>query len=631
MQRVSWKDRLRYAFDNTFSRGPAALIAWLGLLSLGLIVVAASIVSLARLAPEGESGLAFHEAIWLSLMRTLDPGTMGGDTGWGFRLVMLGVTFGGIFVISTLIGVLTSGIEGRLEEMRKGRSNVIESGHTVILGWSEQIFTIASELVIANANQRRGCIAVLADRDKVEMEDALRERVGPTRRTRIVCRSGTPLDMADLDLVSVGTSRSIILLSTESEGSDADVIKAILAITNNPQRRPEPYHIVAEIRDPRNLEVARMVGRDEVELVLVGHLVSRMVAQTCRQSGLSVVYNELLDFGGDEIYFKEEPSLVGQTFGEALSAYETSTVIGLQPAGGPPALNPAMDTAVRTGDRLIVISQDDDTIQLSHRTDLPIDRSSMRRPKRASLKPESTLVLGWNWRGAAIVGELDHYVPRGSRVRVVSDRGDARSELDAPKLKMARQKVRVEVGDTTDRRVLDRLGVDAYDHVIVLAYDGLSAQEADARTLVTLLHLRDIADRKGVDLSIVSEMLDVRNRQLAEVTRADDFIVSDRIVSLMLAQISENKALNAVFADIFDPEGSEIYLKSAGDYVALDTPITFYSVLEAARRRGEVAIGYRRSETAGQADQAYGVRLNPVKSEVVRFSPRDRVIVLAEK
>ena len=631
MQRVSWKDRLRYAFDNTFSRGPAALIAWLGLLSLGLIVVAASVVSLARLAPEGESGLAFHEAIWMSLMRTLDPGTMGGDTGWGFRLVMLGVTFGGIFVISTLIGVLTSGIEGRLEEMRKGRSNVIERGHTVILGWSEQIFTIASELVIANANQRRGCIAVLADRDKVEMEDALRERVGPTGRTRIVCRSGTPLDMADLDLVSVGTSRSIILLSTESEGSDADVIKAILAITNNPQRRSEPYHIVAEIRDPRNLEVARMVGRDEVELVLVGHLVSRMVAQTCRQSGLSVIYNELLDFGGDEIYFKEEPSLVGQTFGQALFAYETSTVLGLQPAGGPPTLNPAMDTALMPGDRLIVISQDDDTIQLSHRTELPIDRSSLRGPKRATQKPESTLVLGWNWRGAAIVAELDHYVPRGSRVRVVSDRDDPRSELDAPKLRMARQKVRVEVGDTTDRRVLDRLGVEAYDHVIVLAYDGLSAHEADARTLVTLLHLRDIADRKGVDLSIVSEMLDVRNRQLAEVTRADDFIVSDRIVSLMLAQISENKALNAVFADIFDPEGSEIYLKSAGDYVALDTPITFYTVLEAARRRGEVAIGYRRSETAALADQAYGVRLNPVKSEVVRFSPRDRVIVLAEE
>ena len=62
-------------------------------------------------------------------------------------------------------------------------------------------------------------------------------------------------------------------------------------------------------------------------------------------------------------------------------------------------------------------------------------------------------------------------------------------------------------------------------------------------------------------------MLDVRNRELAEVTRADDFIVSDQLISLMLTQISENRELDAVFADLFDPDGSEIYLKPAGDYV----------------------------------------------------------------
>jgi hypothetical protein len=43
-----------------------------------------------------------------------------------------------------------------------------------------------------------------------------------------------------------------------------------------------------------------------------------------------------------------------------------------------------------------------------------------------------------------------------------------------------------------------------------------------------------------------------------------------------------------------------------------------------------VAIGYRRSETAGQADQAYGVRLNPVKSDEIRFGKHDRVIVISE-
>ena len=30
-------------------------------------------------------------------MRTLDAGTVGGDAGWGFRIVMLVVTMAGIF------------------------------------------------------------------------------------------------------------------------------------------------------------------------------------------------------------------------------------------------------------------------------------------------------------------------------------------------------------------------------------------------------------------------------------------------------------------------------------------------------------------------------------------------------
>ena len=90
-----------------------------------------------------------------------------------------------------------------------------------------------------------------------------------------------------------------------------------------------------------------MVGGDEAELVLVGDLIARIIAQTCRQSGLSVVYTELLDFGGDEIYFRAEPALVGKTFGDALLAYEDSAVIGLCPAGGAPQLNPPLDTPHR--------------------------------------------------------------------------------------------------------------------------------------------------------------------------------------------------------------------------------------------------------------------------------------------
>jgi hypothetical protein len=160
--------------------------------------------------------------------------------------------------------------------------------------------------------------------------------------------------------------------------------------------------------------------------------------------------------------------------------------------------------------------------------------------------------------------------------------------------------------------------------------DVLEMQLADARTLVTLLHLRDIADRSGHRFSIVSEMLDVRNRNLAEITQADDFIVSDRLISLMMAQVSTNKALNAVFADLFDADGAEVYLKPISDYVQTGVELDFYTVIESAGRRNETVIGYRLEANSNNKDLQYGVVINPTKTDTVTFAPSDMVIVLAD-
>jgi len=631
MYKASLPERLRYSFDNTMSKGTIALIGLLGLLSALVVVVMAVFVTVVGISPEGGEQLSFTEAIWQNLMRALDSGAVGGDTGWTFRLTMLLVTFGGIFIISTLIGVLTSGIEGRMENLRKGRSRVIESGHTVILGWSQQIFVVISELVAANANQPKSCIVIMGDKDKVEMEEEIRDHVGPTGRTRIVCRHGSSMSLSDLEIVSPHTARSIIILAPEGDNPDSQVIKTILAITNNPQRRPAPYHVVAEIRDPKNMEVARMVGRDEVELVQVGDLISRIIAQTCRQSGLSVVYTELLDFGGDEIYFHSEPALVDTTFGEALLAFEDSAVIGLHRPGATPQLNPPMDTRIQAGDRLIVIAEDDDAIRFTGGQKSEINAQAIELREPAQQTPERTLLLGWNWRAPAIINELDHYVAPASIVTVVADSAIAEDAIARYCADLKHQTITFQAGDTTDRRTLDALQIETYKHVIILCYsDELDPQQADAQTLITLLHLRDIATRTGQRFSVVSEMLDVRNRALAEVTQADDFIVSDKLVSLILAQVSENKALNAVFTDLFDPEGAEIYLKLAADYVRLGEPVNFYTVVAAARQRNEAAIGYRLVRHSDDATKAYGVVVNPTKSELVTFADWDRIIVLAE-
>ncbi|PZP49018.1 MAG: hypothetical protein DI595_14580, partial [Agrobacterium fabrum] len=138
------------------------------------------------------------------------------------------------------------------------------------------------------------------------------------------------------------------------------------------------------------------------------------------------------------------------------------------------------------------------------------------------------------------------------------------------------------------------------------------------------------AERSGKRVSVVSEMIDIRNRQLAEVTRADDFVVSNKLVSLMLAQASENEFMAAIFNELLDEKGSEIYMRPVTDYVSINQQVNFFTISLAALRRGEIAIGYRRQrEDDTDARKLGGVTVNPLKSEKIAYSARDMVIVLA--
>src|SRR5918911_2621701 len=217
MTKPTLRQRLRYAFDNTMARGTSALVFWLVVATAILIAFFSAIILIAGLAPKSDHHGVIGQ-LFRSLLHAMDPGTIAGDAGkWPFLVVMLLLTIGGLLIVSALIGVLATGLDRKLDELRKGRSVVLERDHTLILGWSETVFTILSELEIANASEDDPSVVILADRDRVEMEDAIRAKVGGTGKTRVVCRTGSPVDLSDLTVASPQTARSVIVLSPEGE------------------------------------------------------------------------------------------------------------------------------------------------------------------------------------------------------------------------------------------------------------------------------------------------------------------------------------------------------------------------------------------------------------------------------
>ncbi len=654
---ASTRERLRYRFDNMMAKGMGAQILLLAFLTGVLVVVLAAAVAVFGVHSDTDGADdSFGKIVWKSLMHTFDAGTLGGDpfTSWAFLFIMLGVTLGGIFIVSSLIGVLNNGFGAMLDSLRRGRSKVIERNHTVILGFTPKIHTILSELAAAGSNQSDPCVVVLADKDKVAMDEEIAGSL-EGKRLRVVTRSGSPMSMLDLELVSLGTSKSVVVLSPELKAdgtsmshqeADTVVLKALLAISKvagdekarrvitdghgNAAREGTELHIVAELQDEKTEAVARMVVGEEAALITSPPLISRLLVQTGRQSGLSMVYTELLDFGGVEMYIRPEPGLAGKTFRDAVFAYDTSSLLGIMSAEGELMLPPAFDRVCQPGDQVVVISEDDDTVVLNGKPQQLGAAQVVANPKESLRHRERTLVLGASERLGLVLRELDQYVASNSETLVVGS-GTSMTLMAEHTAALKNMSVNHREGDVTDRALLDELEINGFDHILVLSETENRDQEmADARTMITLLHLRDIARKVGKNVPITSEILDILNRDLAAVAEADDFIVSNTLISLLVTQVAENHHLVRVFADLFSAGGHEIYLKPIADFVPIGVPVPYQAVVEAGLRRGEVALGFREAATGRMPEKSFGVVVNPTKSATYTFARGDKVIVVAD-
>ncbi|GAA3310840.1 hypothetical protein GCM10020295_79000 [Streptomyces cinereospinus] len=247
-RRTPLGDRLRYWFDSTLARGAPALGGWLALLCLAVVVPAsAAVVWTDPDAPASLTGRLSQ--VWRLTGETL---RLGGVTGAPLRValsVLLALV--ALLYVSTLVGLITTALTERLIALRRGRSTVLERGHAVVLGWSEQVFTVVGELVAANANRRGAALALLADRDKTVMEEALNTKLGPSGRTRLICRSGPTTDPAVLALTNPAEAGVVLVLPHDEPDADAQVVKTLLAFRAALPDRDTGPPVIAALRDDR--------------------------------------------------------------------------------------------------------------------------------------------------------------------------------------------------------------------------------------------------------------------------------------------------------------------------------------------------------------------------------------------
>jgi voltage-gated potassium channel Kch len=615
--KLSW---LRYRFDLALSRGTSVVIAWLAVLTLVIILIAALLLTIFQL--EGINGepnqLGLIENYWLSMTRVLDPGTFSGESGWPTRFIMLLVTLSGVFIAGSLIGLIANSVDQKVDELQRGRSSVQENDHTIILGWSPRVPSIVSELILANESRKKAAVVILADVDKTEIEEQLRESIDDFKTTRLVARRGEPWVASDLTMVNISKARSVIVVS---DGTDTNSIKTLLAIRTLRDSSSTKFPVIVEISDHTVAASLKNLLGDDVVTVSSDETVAELTAQACRQRGLSAVFRELLDFDGDELYFAPFQQFVGQTYQSVLMGFEKCAVFGVMHTGADVELNPSRDYVIVDGDEILALVEDD---SLFIPASSPITGNVLAgTPTAVNNQPRRIVIAGWSDLGPRVLAELDEFLDSRTTIELLIDPtlvnvAELRNQLST-------SNVTLEVSELSGgpEIIAARAAERSFHEVIVLGYrNAMSETDADARTLLTLIAFNQV--RQGDEVGpvrIVAELLDQRNTSLADSTGVDDFVVSDELTSLMLAQLSERAELGLVFDNLFDHSRCSIELRPVSNYGA-ENAQTFADVVMSASAVGQTAIGYRVGAT-GQ------VVTNPAKSVRLTLAPSDEIIVIA--
>jgi hypothetical protein len=644
-----WRARLRYRANEFIGGGAGKQLLFLAVLTIGLVLVFTFLGLLFGLGidPSFTGGVIerAYEVSWFYFGRVIDSGTFTGDSGLGTRLVSTIASILGVIVAGLLISALAGNFQQALEEIRRTGAPVMEEGHFLVLGWSEKIYSVIDQLAEAYAALGKITVVVMAERDKVEMEGKLYDKVQSQRRVKLVVRSGSSVVLSDLAKVSFDRTKAIVVLVDDADVDDPDkadarIMKTLMAIFNHPDAKtgpggaPSALRVTAEVMQSHNQELAVIASNQRARVVKTNEMISKIILQTARISGLSLVYDELLRFEGNEIHFKKIPGVVGRRFGEILLDFPNALVVGVAKSDGSGhLLNPPAEHVIAPDEELLMLAEDANIVHKPFEGQLP---AIPPLGSTAQKKVEHMLVLGWNPKIFPLIKEFDDYVAPGSTLTLVNSlsEADRAEQIDEQIGQVRTVQLRHLVGQFTSRHLMEELRPQNYPLVMVLgdAVESKSAEEADTRAIIALLLLRDQSRRSGLapNQRVCSEILDPKNRELAATTRINDIVISNEMVSMVLAQITYEPRVQAVLEDLLRSEGSEVYVKAIEHYCPVGHPVTVDYLVLAAKARNELMLGIQIYEES--PEKKYGLVLNPKnRSAAIVPKPGDRLIVLAEE
>ena len=510
-----------------------------------------------------------------------DPGTHAQETQFAGKLISAIITILGMLFFATLISLLTSGIEEKLDELKKGRSSVVENNHTIILGWSNKIFSIINQISKANENGKKNVIVVLSGKDKSEMDLEVDNNTQLYGNTEVITRTGELFRFDELNKVSVNEAKILIILEEENEFTDNIKIRTLLAIKkyfsiNIP--------IIVELRDEITLGLIRKITQIKIFPINMIETVNRLIAQSIVNPGIGRVYSELLDFNGPSFFITDVPQTVGEEFSNLLFQNDEICICGISNEEET-ILCPKKDYKIKPRDKLIILC--DDKQYFSHKINGNGKDYKKLQLKDNSFKHEQNkqiLIIGNHIYLNALINEIYEYFDVTTKITIIS----------SSNIQIDENKNITLINETFEKHIKQSENdLNKYDNIIVFSNNEQDDKFTnDSEVLVNYILIKDHLSEESNVKHIVAEIFDDDTEKILTEESSLDFIISEDLISKYISTIAFDRKIYTTWEDLFSYGGKLIQVKKYPELFQIDKSLSFNDIANNLLEYNVILIGY---------------------------------------
>lgn len=524
------------------------------------------------------------DAFWDSLMQFIDTGNISSvDGSFGLVITFLMVTFIGVCGWGSLIAMINKALQDRINNLSKGNAFIMEKGHSIILGYGEEALTIIEEFLIAKIKN----IVLLSEHNV----DIIRKRVSfikGYRKSNIIIREGSTSRIENIKLLNIKKCSSISIINNDDTES-LNILLALKKILNEERdgSNDEKINICLLVHNEDTIEIIKSMEDENftVHILYKYELLYKLISQSIIYTGLSSVYEDLFSNDGNDFKIESNHNFEDDIFEEAALKYMNKGIIlvGIIENDMEFLKVPDSKYVIKKNDKLVTLYKNNDKNDI-----ITVNKNDKYNNNNII---HNILLISEEKNNNDVVREIKEYIENANL-----------ESLSYDAIKMHKNKYQF---------LLEKIKSSNITKIVLISEDSIT----DAKSINILLIIRQIIKKENIQLSILSLLDSIQKRNLIYSDDVRDFIVSGKLIGMLMAQASIDYNILYLFYGLLSKNGKDIIISSYSKY--FNDNKTFKDAYFDLLDRGIIIIGIKRYDD---------ILLNPTQDFLL--DSKDEIIII---